>query len=170
VFDGVDDGATGVVIPVLVTSEPVALAVVDAVVLVASVVDELVVVLKEAESEVVSTNGVVAGALVVTTAGGVVTGAYSVVVTYAVAPGSVVTVVSVIGSARAGIIPPESAVNEIAHPDASTIAAPRPEQIRRGALIVAQLLSTLIGVAVRPNPFRLAPSPQHPAVHAGRHE
>jgi hypothetical protein len=147
VFDGVDAGATVVVIPVLVTTELVVLAVV----LVPSVVDELVV-LEEAESEVASTNDVVTGALAVTTAGGVVAGGDSVVVTYAVAPGSVVTVVSVIGSARAGTIPPQSAVNEIAHPEASTIAAPRPEQIRRGALIVAQLLSTLIGVAVRPNP------------------
>src|SRR3954471_11746590 len=54
------------------------------------------------------------------------------------------------GSARAGTIPPVSAVNEIAAPEASTTATPRQRQIQSVVLIAAQLLSSLRGVAVRP--------------------
>jgi hypothetical protein len=63
------------------------------------------------------------------------------------------------GSATAGIIPPESVVNAIANPEASTTAAARQEQMRLDALIVAQLLTSLSGAAVPPTRPFSPPSP-----------
>ena len=49
----------------------------------------------------------------------------------------VVTNVSVTGSARAGTIPPLTAVNEIAAPETSATATPRPRQVWSEVRIVA---------------------------------
>jgi hypothetical protein len=82
------------------------------------------------------------------TTGAIVSGGYSVVVAYAV---SLAASVGSYGgsSARAGTIPADSAVKEIAAPKASTTAAPRHKPMRRGAFILAQPLSSRGGVGPR---------------------
>ena len=75
------------------------------------------------------------------TTGAIASDGYSVVVAYAV---SLAESVGSYGgsSARAGTIPAESAVNEIAAPKASTTAALRHKPMRGGAFILAQPLSS----------------------------
>jgi hypothetical protein len=109
----------------------------------------------------ISGDWVTTGACVVTisgvSAGGTVACVCRGVSTVAVACGTVVgtasvvvgTNVSVTGAASAGTIPVLSAANEIAAPEASATATPQGRRTRRGAGIVAQLLSSLRGVAIR---------------------
>jgi hypothetical protein len=79
------------------------------------------------------------------------------VVTGAVVTGVVAAVVGVTGSARTGTIPPESAVSEMAVPNANATAAPRQKRTWNGdALIVAQPLS--FHLQRRPN---VSPLQQH---------
>lgn len=58
-----------------------------------------------------------------------------------------VVVGPVAGSANDGVIPPVSAVNEIAVPVANTTTNPRPRQVRSGALIGSRFLSSVKLVA-----------------------
>jgi hypothetical protein len=139
---------------VLTAADDVALLSVDVwVVAVVDVVlddERLGVVDEDAESLVVSAvagmgSGVRTGSV---TTGAIDSGGYSVVVAYAVS--LAVSVGSYGGSsARAGTIPAESAVKEIAAPKASTTAAPRHKPMRRGAFILAQPLSSRSGAGPR---------------------
>jgi hypothetical protein len=108
---------------------------------------------------VVTISGVSAGGTVACVCGGVSTVAVACGTVVGTASVVVGTNVSVTGAASAGTIPVLSAANEIAAPEASAIATPQGRRTRRGAGIVAQLLSSLRGVAIlRPlTPARCRP-------------
>jgi hypothetical protein len=98
---------------------------------------------------VVTISGVSAGCTVACVCGGVSTVAVACGTVVGTASVVVGTNVSVTGAASAGTIPVLSAANEIAAPEASATATPQGRRTRRGAGIVAQLLSSLRGVAIR---------------------
>ncbi|HYR14330.1 MAG TPA: hypothetical protein VEQ67_08950 [Mycobacterium sp.] len=98
---------------------------------------------------VVTISGVSAGGTVACVCGGVSTVAVACGTVVGTASVVVGTNVSVTGAASAGTIPVLSAANEIAAPEASATATPQGRRTRRGAGIVAQLLSSLRGVTIR---------------------